>query len=120
MNILIRTVLAICGLAVIFYVYSRSQELHKHLAREAECHHDGQLDHIPEGSTWRVRFSASEGKLVILGVCKKCGRVTDIEVTESGTYMHLPLAGNPIYDESIQAKGEAIAEDPDNGKARPL
>lgn len=107
------TFLAICCLSVGFYGLS-------HPGEGRACHHDGRLDHIPEGSTWRVRFSSSEGKLVILGVCKRCGRVTDLEQQGEGFYMHLPLAGNPLYDESLQAQKENLADDPGEFKGRPL
>lgn len=87
-------------------------------ARRNACHHDGRLDHIAEGSTWRVRFQPSEDKTVILGVCKKCGRVTDLEQTgPSGFYMHWPLAGSPLYDEAIASGVENAA---DEGKPKKL
>lgn len=67
----------------------------------ARCHHDGRLESIDLDQTWRVNITTSiptnkadVADQVIIGVCKHCGQVTDVEGSGTGWYSRIPIAGS--------------------------
>lgn len=83
--------LAVC-IALILAMILVAAAVHL-FGRPKPCVHDGRLDHIPE--TWRVKldeYTLNGGK-VELGVCKRCGALTDAIVANGSMRAHVPIAG---------------------------
>jgi hypothetical protein len=60
------------------------------------CFHEARLDRINFKETWRVNISYwTENEETEIGVCKLCGKITDIKATGDNSISHMPYP--PVF-----------------------